>query len=137
MHEIIGPNFSTVDNFLSFVETGSNPVGYVFGFITGPWKVLAGKVMIFASSVLAIYYLGAYAFSETQHQEYLNSAWHSAGYIMHGIADVYRGTCETFNLFGAGFGLFAYDFYVGRFHYSTEKISTEVTSLNPFHSTNF
>ncbi|MBX9743774.1 MAG: hypothetical protein K2X08_01035, partial [Chlamydiales bacterium] len=135
MNNIIAPKFSTIDQGLSFVETGSNQIGYVFGFITGPLKILAGKIMIFAGFIFATYYLGAYAFSETQHQEYLNSAWHSAGYIIHGITDVYRGTCETYNLFGAGFGLFAYDFYVGRFHYSTEKISIEVPSLNPFHPT--
>ncbi|MDP1608031.1 MAG: hypothetical protein Q8L98_01810 [Chlamydiales bacterium] len=137
MNEIIAPNFSSVDQALSFVEAGSNRVGYVFGFITGPWKILVGKIMILAGSVFASYYLGAYALSETQHQEYLNSAWHSAGYIMHGISNVYRGACETCNLFGAGLGLFTYDFYVGRFHYSTEKISIEVPSLNPFHPTNF
>ncbi len=126
-------DFSALDNISARVEKGANFAGYILGFATGPLRIVVGKVQMIMGALFSLGYLIMHAISRHPDPELLDNAKESAGYTMHGAANILRGAVETVNLLGGIFLLLIYDFGIGRFHYSYEVKESGVETLNPFH----
>ena len=126
-------NFAPLDNVAARIEKGGNLAGYLFGFATGPLRIVAGKVEMIAGTLFSLGYLLMYAISRDPDPSFLDNAKESSGYVIHGAANILRGAIETVNLLGGVFLLLIYDFGIGRFHYSDEPREFGVETLNPCH----
>lgn len=124
---------NNLDAYLSQAERLVNYADYLLGSHTGPWRILIGRVMMVAFSVLAAGRLFLYAWESEKNIDHLKWARQYGGYVVHGGLNVLRGMVAAHTLSGGIFLLLAYDLSHHRFHYYFEKVREGEHTVNRYH----
>lgn len=125
--------FSSLDRVCARGENIFNKLGWIpyVGSVSGALRLAIGKIMFVVGLALACYY---FIRTIVTNQPCLNNEpAEYAGYAMHGLANICRALIEM-TPFCNTIVLLAYDAFVGRFCYFSEKLQTGVRPLNPYHS---
>jgi hypothetical protein len=127
-------NFNKLEENLAYVENGLNKVGYVpvLSMLTGGVvRVALGKVEVITGLFLAaVKFIQAQRAQDETIKKLLRAdAGRCLGYAGHGLANIFRGTVEAFFIVG-NIASALYDRVAKvRFHYESEQLPLETSSL--------
>lgn len=126
-------DFERIDLKLAYLEKKFDKADYFIGFMTGPVRIVFGKVLAVAAIFFSYVNLFLHIAYQNPDPSLLNNARQGAGYAVHGAGDIVKGAVATLNLFGGVFLLLGYNYWIGRFHYEYEEPEPGVETLNPCH----